>query len=112
MVLSKTKQQLLARQKAQEVLAKTKENTTVAVTNAKGTSRVAHTPTTVHITRPMVTHDPKRATTEMQTAKQKSLTRSSKDTTLHQFSRKGVVAGILVESSFRLRISDQRDRPA
>merc|ERR1719318_1168809 len=58
-VLSKTKQQLLARQKAKEVLAKTKENSTVAVTNAKGTNRVAHTPTTVHITRPMVTPDPK-----------------------------------------------------
>lgn len=59
MVLSKTKQQLLARQKAKEVLAKTKENPTVAVTNAKGSNRVAHTPTTVHITRPMVTPDPK-----------------------------------------------------
>jgi len=58
-VLSKTKQQLLARQKAKEVLSKSKENTTTAVTNAKGTTRKAHTPTTVHITRPMVTPDPK-----------------------------------------------------
>merc|ERR1719427_970391 len=49
-VLSKTKQQLLARQKAKEVISKSKENTT-AVTNAKGTTRKAHTPTTVHITR-------------------------------------------------------------
>jgi len=57
-VLSKTKQQLLAREKAKEVLAKSKEKT-VAVTNAKGSNRVAHTPTTAHITRPMVTPDPK-----------------------------------------------------
>merc|ERR1719147_571046 len=43
-VMSKTKQQLLAREKAKEVMVKTKEKT-VAVTNTKGTNRVAHTPT-------------------------------------------------------------------
>ena len=52
-VLSKAKQQLLAREKAREVMSRTP-----AVTNVKGSSRVAHTPTApVRLRRPVATPD-------------------------------------------------------
>ena len=56
-VLSKVKQQLVAREKAKEVMAASKQ--TPAITNVKGTQRKAHTPSSAVVRKPFVTPDPK-----------------------------------------------------
>ena len=53
-VLSKAKQQLVAREKAKEVMKQTP-----AITNVKGTQRKAHTPSSTVVRKPFVTPDPK-----------------------------------------------------
>ncbi len=55
-VLSKAKQQLVAREKAKEVMAAAKQTT--AITNVKGTQRKAHTPSSAVVRKPFVTPDP------------------------------------------------------
>ena len=55
-VLSKAKQQLVAREKAKEVMAAPKQ--TPAITNVKGTQRKAHTPSSAVVRKPFVTPDP------------------------------------------------------
>ena len=55
-VLSKAKQQLVAREKAKEVMTAAKQTT--AITNVKGTQRKAHTPSSAVVRKPFVTPDP------------------------------------------------------
>merc|ERR1719312_1692794 len=49
----------MARQKAKDILSREKGSKTQAITNTKGANRVAHTPTTTHVAKPLVTPDPK-----------------------------------------------------